>query len=264
MIGYPPMEELYLGCECMDLDHVVALGYFPPKKDEAGNAIIEEDDPPVIYFHVTANNYFTRLLPSLRYFYEKYTWSEFYHYNWYQRWWLAGKYIFSSICTKKYGILDAFDFQVKDHDKLDAFLALISNDIDTDIDEKSELWLDDERWKIKFQPDRWVSKKHEIIEPWQVGWDIHFLERGFWGRIRWGFKYIFGRHYPEKEFEIFEKDAAKMRGMIKWVQEENKKNEEEMKDTIEWVQDMGKSKEGISKMKEVIKQAVKQAQEKNE
>lgn len=229
MIGYPPIKELYLGCECMDLDHVALFIHFPPREDD-GESVIKSaieniDDAPCIYCAVTANNYFTKLFPEIRYCYEKYTWQEFAYYNWYQRLWIAGKYIFNSICTKRYGILDAFDFQVKDHDKLDAFLALISSDIDTDIDDESELWLDDERWKIRFQADRWVSKEHDIKEPWKVGWDIHFLERGFLGRVRWACKYIFGRHCPEKSFSIYEKDAAKLRGMIKWVQEENKKGE---------------------------------------
>jgi len=229
MVGYPPMKELYLGCECMDLDHVALFIHFPLRDDGAKSVIEDPDDAPAIYCNITANNYFTRLLPSLRYFYEKYTWQEFYHYNWYQRLWLAGKYIFNSSCNKRYGILDAFDFQAKDHDKLNAFMALISSDIDDKINEKSELWLDDERWRIRFQADRWVSKKHDIIEPWKVGWDIQFLPRGFWGRLRWGFKYIFGMHYPEKSFTIFEKDAAKIRGMIRWVQEENKKGEANVK-----------------------------------
>jgi len=228
MTGYPSMKELYLGCECMDLDHVALFVHFPPKKNKDGKVIIEKDDPPCIYCNVTANNYFRQLLPDLdpRYLFTKYTWQEFAHYNWYQRWWVAGKYLFNPNSTRRYGILDCFDFQERDHSRLDMFLSLISSDIDTNIDEKSELWLDDERWRIRFMPDRWVSKKHDIQEPWKVGWDVQFMKRGFWGRIRWGLKYIFGRHCPEKDFTILEKDAAKLRGLIKWTQEENKKEEE--------------------------------------
>lgn len=260
MIGYPPMKELYLGCECMDLDHVALFIHFPPRDDGAKSVIEDEDDAPAIYMSITASNYFTRLLPEIRYLFEKYTWQSFAQYNWYKRLWIAGKYIFNSTHLREYGILDAFDFQEKDHDNLDAFIALISSDIDDNIDEKSELWLDDDRWRMKIQPTRIVFEEHDIVEPWKVGWEIHFIERGFFGRVRWAFKYIFGRHSVGKSFTIYEKDAAKMRGMIKWTQKENKKGEEENKEISKWVVDMSKSEEGVSKMKE----ALKQGQEENE
>ena len=268
MIGYPPMVELYLGCECMDLGHVALFINFPPKKDNDGKVIIDEDDPPCIYFTVTANNYFTQLLPDLdpRCLFEEWTWSTFAHYNWYNRLWIAGKHIFNPTYIKRYGILDAFDFQERDHSKLDMFLSLISSDIDTNIDDKSELWLDDERWRIRLMADRWVCEEHDIKEPWKVGWDVQFMKRGFWGRIRWGLKYIFGRHCPEKQFAILEKDAAKIRGMIKWAQEENKREEakeEETKEIAKWVVDMSKSEEGISEIKKILTQVKEEDESKS-
>jgi len=228
MIGYPPTNELLLGCECMDLDHVASFINFPPKKDGDGKVIIEFDDPPCIYFTVTANNLYTRLLPDLdpRYLFEKWTWQSFSYYNWYNRWVIAGRYIFALNPHKEYELLNCFDFQERDHVRLDLFLSLISSDIDDNINEQSELLLDDERWCIKIKPNRLVFKEQDITEPWQVGWEICFKPRGFFGRIRWGFKYIFGRHCPEKQFTMLKKDAAKMRGLIKWVQETNKKDEE--------------------------------------
>jgi len=226
MRGYPPMEELYLGCECMDLNHVALFIHFPPK-DDVKSVIEDEDDAPCIYCSVTAKNYYTHLLPEIRYLFDKWTWQNFAYHNWYQRWWIAAKYIFNPTYTKRYGILDAFDFQHRDHDKLDAFLTLISSDIDNNIDEKSELWVDDDQgWIIRFQPTRLIFEKHDIVEPWQIGWDIQFMKKGFFGRIKYAFKYIFGRHCSEKNFTLLEKDASKIRGMIKWVQETNKKDKE--------------------------------------
>jgi hypothetical protein len=225
MIGYPPTQELYLGCDCMDLDHVALFIHFPPKRDNDGKVIIEEDDPPCIYCNVTTNNYFRAFLPSIRYIFDKMTWQSFAHYNWYRRLWVAGRYIFTPAYHIKHGILDCFDFRIKDYEKLDAFISLISSDIDANIDEQSEVWLEDDRWCIKIKATRWVSKEHDIIEPWKVGWETHFKPRGFFGRVRWAFKYIFGRHCPEKSFEIYEKEASQIRGMIKWVQKENEKGE---------------------------------------
>jgi len=247
MIGYPPTEELYLGCECMDLDHVALFIYFPPSEEDSKSVIEDIDDLPTIFLSVSTRNYFEEVLPPIIYFYDKTAWQTFFYNNWYKRLWFAGRYIVNPTYLREFGILDAFDFQNKDLDKLDAFLALISSDIDDNIKENSELWLDDDRWAIRFQPTRLTFKNDDTEQPWQLGWEPHFKQRGFFGRIRYAFKYIFGIHSPEKNFTLYEKDAAKMRGMIKWVQEENfallKKEASKIEGMTEWMQNINKKDE---------------------
>jgi len=219
-----PMEELYLGCECMDLDHVAHFMHFPPIKEVKKENIADDN---IIYLSVSVHNFFKRIIPPIRYFYDKTSWQSFFYHNWVKRLWIAGKYIIAPYYQRKYGILDAFDFQNKDLEKLDAFLSLISSDIDDNSFSISEgIWLDDGEWLVKIELTRLEFKKCDYIGPWQVGWEPHFLNRGFFGRIHYAFKYIFGQHSPEKCFTICEKDAAKIRGIIKWVQETNKKDEQ--------------------------------------
>ena len=225
MAGYPPMKELYLGCECMDLDHVALFIHFPPSDNGEKSVIEDDEDEPCIYLSVSTNNYHTDLFPDLLYFWDKYAWQSFFAHNWYKRLWIAGKYLIDPITRQKWGVLDAFDFQDKDLEKLDAFMALISSDIDVSMSRNSELMLDDDKWLMRIQPTRFEWEKHDIKEPWRVGWDIQFKQRGFWGRVKYAFKYIFGSYCQEKHFTIEEKDAAKIRGMIKWVRETNKKDE---------------------------------------
>lgn len=229
MSKFAPMKELYLSCECMDLDHVALFIHFPPSEDGSKCVMEDDDDAPCIYMTVTTNNYYNDLLPPLRYFYEKYDWQSFFAHNWYKRLWIAGRYLVNHTYRPKWGILNCFDFQDKDLEKLDAFMALISSDIDTTMCEGKELWLDDEKWLIKIYISRFEIEKHNYKGPWEVGWEPHFKPRGFFGRVKYAFKYIFGTHCEEKQFTIEEKEAAKIRGMIKWTQETNKKDEDAKK-----------------------------------
>jgi hypothetical protein len=229
-----PMEELYLGCECLDLGHVAHLMHFPPteeekKKIESGKFPLpeEDDDINVIYFSVSVRNYFDVIIPPIIDIFDKYSWQHFFYHNWCKRLWVAGKYILDPHYQPESGVLDAFDFQSKDLDKMDAFLSLISSDIDDNSFSVSEgVYLDDDEWLAKIELTRLEFKKHDWIGDWQIGWAPHFKSRGFFGRIRYAFKYVFGQHSSEKSFTICEKDASKIRGIIKWVQETNKKDKQ--------------------------------------
>jgi len=227
MTEYPSMKELYLGCECMSLEHISQFIHFPPVKD--GSKCVMEEDEPSIYLSVKTNNYYRNLLFPIIYIFDKYEWQSFFAYNWYKRIWIAGKYIVNPLSRQKWGILDAFDFQDKDLEKLDAFMALISSNIDTNITQNSELWIDED-WPIVFSPTRLEFEKHNIKEPWQVGWEIQFKKRGFLGRVKYAFKYIFGSSNQEQNYPLCEKDASKIRGMIKWVQDTNEKDRNAKKD----------------------------------
>jgi len=234
MSDYVPAEELYLGCECLDLDHVAHFMYFPPtkedkKKSDSGKFPLseEDDDLNIIYLSVLVHNYFKTIIPPIIYFYDKGTWISFLYHSWFKRLWIAGRYIIDPFYNRESGILDAFDFQNKDLNKMDAFLSLISSDIDDNSFAISEgVWLDNDLndWLIKIELTRLEFAKHDFIGDWEIGWKIQFKNRGFFGRIHYAFRYIFGQHNPQKCFTIHEKDAARIRGMIKWVQETNKKD----------------------------------------
>lgn len=210
-------KELYLGCDCTDLGHVVSLIYFPFEG--------KDDEDNVIYYSVRVRNYFDRIVPPLQYFYEKDSWEDYFRYHWLRRVGIAAQYIFSPFYERKWGILDCFDFQAKDLSALDAFLALISSDIATNINHQATQELDNGRWTIIFDIDR--MDFHEENFPWDLGWSPQFKHRDFWGRVGYAVRYMFGRYSEEQGFEISEKDAFEIRGMIKWVQENNKKDNDE-------------------------------------
>ena len=129
MSDLAPMEELYLGCECMDLDHVALLVHFPPaedkKKNDSGLFLLpeEDDDDNVIFFSVSVHNFFDAIVPPIISLFDTWAWRSFFHHSWFKRFWIAGRYIVDPLHLRKFGILDAFDFQNKDLDKMDAFLS---------------------------------------------------------------------------------------------------------------------------------------------
>ena len=173
-----PMKELYVGCECLDLDHVAHFMHFPPteeekKKIESGKFPLpeEDDDINIIYLSVSVHNLFRAIIPPIFYFYDKWAWRSYFYHNWFKRLWIAGRYIINPFYQREYGILDAFDFQNKDLDKIDAFLSLISSAIDDNSFSISGMWLDDDNddWLMKIKPTRLEFKKHDFIVDWQVG-----------------------------------------------------------------------------------------------
>jgi hypothetical protein len=75
-----PTKELYLGCECMDLGHVLQLIYFPPteeekKKIESGKFLLldEDDDINIIYLSVSVRNYFDVFIPPIINIFDSYS-----------------------------------------------------------------------------------------------------------------------------------------------------------------------------------------------
>jgi hypothetical protein len=227
-----PMKEIYVGCECMDLDHVAHFAHFPLTEKEIKEnkerkfPLPEEDDENIIYLSVSVHNFFRAIIPPIIDIFDGWAWQSYFQHNWFKRLWIAGRYIADPSYQREYGILDAFDFQNKNLDKIDAFLSLISSAIDDNSFSISEgVRLDDNGWLLKIEPTRLEFKKCDFIGSWQVGWEVQFKNRGFFGRMHYAFKYIFGQHSPEKGFTIYEKDAAKIRGMIKWVQDTNKKDD---------------------------------------
>ena len=217
-----PLKELYIGCECGDLDHIARLGYFPPTEKEK-----EDGEEKVIYFTIKFTNYFDYFFPPIRYFYDKSEWESYFYNNHFKKVIIGFKYIFNKHYNRKYGILSCFEFQNKDLSKLDIFLSQITNNVDTiefgkNINHQSTQWLDNEKWLIRIS----IGKQfHDNKFPYQLGWDPQFVCRNIFGRIKYALRYIFGKYCNEQEFEIKEIEAGRLRGMIKWIQDTNWKEE---------------------------------------
>jgi hypothetical protein len=202
------IEEKYFGCECMDLNHISRFGYFPPEKGEK----VDEDDN-VIYFTVKTEYLFGRILPpfSLNPLDWKFDLGNYFHFHILKRIPVALGYIFNPHYYRKYGISDCFDFQEKDLPIIKEFLSKLS---EKETEEKSDsiLWIDNERWLIRFSIQR-IDKDF----PYQLGWDIQFISRNLFGRIKYALKYLFGRVAEEQEFEIKPKHAEQLKGLISLV-----------------------------------------------
>ncbi len=217
-----PLKELYIGCECMDLDHVAHLVYFPPTEKEK-----EDGEEEIIFFRIKFKNYFNRFFPPIRYFYDKSSWEDYFYHNHFRKVIIGIKSIFDKEYVRMGGILSCFDFQNKDLSKLDIFLSQITEKIEEkDVDNQSLALLDNERWLVYFSIDKQFN---DDKFPYQLGWDQQFVPfRNIFGRIKYALKYIFGKYNEEQEFEITKSEARKLRGMIKWVQDTNCREE------LEW------------------------------
>ncbi len=214
------MKEIYLGCECLDLDHIAHLSFFPLTEEEKTNG--EEDE---IYFRLKFKSYFDRILPPIKYFYEKWEWNEYFYHNWFNKVIIGLKSLVSMDFVSIKGIFDCFEFQNKDLSKLDVFLSQITDKIDTKADGDSITFLDNDKWLIYFTISRFSFEDGDNM-PYVIEWEPQFIPSLLLRRIKYSFKYIFGRYDEEQEFYITKREATKLRGMIKWVEEENKKMKE--------------------------------------
>lgn len=215
------LKEIYLGCECMDLDHIAHCVYFLP--DESKKEEEEEEEDNVIYFGVKAKNYLTRIIPPIRYFYDIDEWKSFFRFHFFRIIWNAIRYIHYPCYINKNGILDCFDFQNKDLPILDNFLSqLLENSYNCQI--STEYQMDNEDFQIRFTIDRWGDDG-----PYHLQWEFQFPPRNLYGRIKHAFRYIFNRYCDQQEFEINDIGAAQIRGMINVIEEVNKQNEEKTK-----------------------------------
>ena len=200
------VNEIYLGCECWCLNHVVHFMY-----DNC-----DCDDEDVIYITVPAKNLFNRVYPSLASL--CWDWDSYIRFNFLNRISIALKYLVNKNYVKEYGIFDCADFQNKDLASLDNFL----NNLDskkTKNNLKSTIYIDNEEWRLRFAIGRIVPEM-----PYQLGWDIQFTPRNFINRLKYSFKYIFGTQSEQQGFEINKEIASQLKGMIEVVNFANKEN----------------------------------------
>jgi len=206
-------EELILGCECMSLDHIAQMIYFPPKTEKEKN----NKEENVIYFTVKTRNYMDRIIfyPSLNPRYWCYNFKEYCRFHILNRIPIAIHYLFNPSYTKEYGVLDCFDFQNKDLPIIKEFLSQLTSE-ETDC---KKVELDNNRWRIKFTTGRLYENM-----PYWLNWEIQFLPLKILGRIRYALKYIFERQDGEQGFEIDKETAKKIKNLITAVENLNEEN----------------------------------------
>jgi len=216
------MLEKYLGCECTCLNHIAVMSYFPPND---GEKVDEEDN--VIYFRVRAENNLDRIMPpfSINPCDWPYDFGDYFRFHILKRIPIAICYFFNPSYTKKHGILDCFDFKDKDLPEMKEFLShlidkgnkeiTLDNHIEKIIDQHI-FYLYNERWRLGF-----TIWRIDTDLPWELGWEIQFIPRKIFGRIKYALKYIFGKICIEQEFEINEEIAKKMKNLITVVERIN-------------------------------------------
>ncbi len=207
--------EAYFGCECLDLNHIARMSYWPPIKREQ-----EEDD--VIFLSVKTETYICRILPPiginpLEWHYDLDGYFRFHILN---RVPIALRYLFNSSYMRKYGVLESFDFQNKDLPTMRKFLSHLTNEETNEIDKDTILCWDNDLWRIRF-----FIKQIDKDLPYELNWEIQFLPRKIFGRIRYALKYIFKRYNDEQCFEITKKRAMQIEGLITIVENLNKEYE---------------------------------------
>lgn len=215
-------HDLYLGCECTDLDHIAHLMYFDPSEEEKG----DEDD--VIYFAIKARSYHSEICPPIVYCYDKSSWASYFRFHYFRRIGIALKYIFNKNYVRKGGILDCFDFRDKDLPVLDHFLSLIKDEVRKPHSSMFYLlgglgfeWLENNEFRLRF-----LGEQLDEDFPYWLSWELQFKPRGFFGRIWYAGRFLFGRHCKEQHFEIDGEVAPIIRGIIEWVQKKNLEEEE--------------------------------------
>ena len=200
--------EAYFGCDCGCLDHVVRFSYFPPRDEEE-----EKSKDNVIYLTVRTENYFNRILPPFSWHLDD--WKDYFRFNFLERIPIILQYLFNGYYKRKYGILDSASFKNKDLSSINNFINNLTKETKQS-SMFSAINLNNERWEIVFSGDRLDEKL-----PYELRWEIQFLPRSLFGRIKYAFKYLFGTHSNEQEFGIDKKKAVELKAMIKKTQELN-------------------------------------------
>jgi hypothetical protein len=192
------------------------MSYFAPEK---GEEVDEEDN--VIYIVVGTKNLYSRIILGLNL--NPCNW--IYNLKDYFRWHILRRIpiaigsIFNRSYTCEKGMLNCFDFKNKDLPKMKIFLSRLTMEEEV-VSKINYLILDNERWVMRL----YITHFDKDF-PCELGWDIQFLPRNIFGRIRYALKYIFGRHNDEQEFEINKKDAATLKGLIAVTRKINEKYE---------------------------------------
>ncbi len=213
-------DEEFFGCYCMSSSHVVHLVCFrsDDKNDEENN----------IYLICSFEQFREGIIPHPLDFKDIFRfdfWAQYFRDSWWGRIPIAIRYIFSKRSSfvktdPKQPVIDNMNFQNRDLDILYNFLSKISNKEECKIN--AICWLNQNNyiWDGLFFID-----KDDYIKENQLGFEIDFIyRRSFLKRVWHALKYLFnfngGR---EVHFEISEKEASEIKGMIRWIQKENKK-----------------------------------------
>jgi hypothetical protein len=222
-------REEYFGCSCSGLNHVVQLMHFPPDPKYP-----DPDYDNTISITGTFQQWRDAWKPAWMYsitdiFTKKY-WNSFWHGTVYSKIPVAFKYIFNGEIFG-YSVLDTMNFQERDFNRLYFFLDQISDGHDAVDNIDEVIWLEshNERWELRIEINNMFPEDNEYLP--ELGIDVQFKSRKFFGRVLHGTKYIFNCNGGnEIGFLINEEDSKKLKGMIIHLQQIEKQIEERKKD----------------------------------
>jgi hypothetical protein len=205
------MKHKYFGCDCFCLNHIASLGYFPP---EEGEEIDDEDNE--IYLTVKTDYLYKNIVPPI----DPRDLEYYFRFHILKRVPIALGYVFNNFYTRKYGVMDCFDFREQDLPEIKEFLSNLS-DVESEANLGSNLTIDNDKWLIRFV----VEKFSEDMPHW-LGWELQFKARNIWGRIGYALKYLFGKVEDEQYFNINQAEVEHLNGLISAIEKANKKDEQ--------------------------------------
>lgn len=247
-------RDLFVPCECLSHEHILALTYWPRQPDET-----EEDWPLEIYASVNPYNFYDAILPPIidgfrwqlwgkffssylwkaslwkkffchhirnkelwKYFFEeclidKWSWDGFVRFNFLKRFYVALRYLLNAEYVHKMTLGSG----ICEYDYLDSFrefMGQIAKPGLCHIDESTDVWMEGIAFDLRFTIDR-----HDETLPYEFGWELQFSrKKKLWKRIIHTWKYIWGIGYNETGVSISSEEAAVLRDMAHWVQRKNK------------------------------------------
>ena len=204
-------EELILGCDCMCVDHVARFNYFPIKE---GEDVDKEND--VIFMNVNANNLYCDINP---FYFWGFDFGHYFRFNFLKRFYYAFQHIINSkklAANWLEGVLNSFDFQNKDLDKLYDYFSLLAKNEEDVIHAGHRK----EDFSRHFDICFYAEREYKDL-PFVLGYSVVFRRGNLWKRIKTAFSYIFGTHNKELGVSLNEHDAEVLKAYIACIKRKN-------------------------------------------
>jgi hypothetical protein len=206
-------EELILGCDCMDIQHITRLNYFPQE-----DGVVDDDDN-VIYMTMPAYNFYTSISPF-------YCWGidipYFIRFNFLRRFYYAFLHIFNTQKLSlewREGVMDGFDFRDSDLGKLYDYLNFLAGGVEGSEQGAFCKESDGKYFQVCFYVDRLIPDEEDF--PFVLGFSVMFKNGNLWDRVKTACSYIFGTHSNEIGLSLNKKDVKALRSFITLVKKTN-------------------------------------------
>lgn len=213
------LKELYLGCECHDLDHITYFCFLPLTQEEREKGKMEE----TIDIEVKLNNCLNRFFPPLnKYIFTKWEWKDYFYFHYFKRVWYGLKNIFKPFHYGKGGVFDCAILKNSDLDTLKDFLSQIvfNKEFDSIITFQSVSSVENNDWVIRFYMEQELKDYNTY---YNLCWEIQFPVENLFRRIKKSIKYMLGLYDNRQiSFEMNNYEIEKLKKMINWLQEQNR------------------------------------------